>query len=230
MNPLTVTQLADLEKLGTCAVANAIETFGVRLRNEGFTDAGIRCLVPHSRPLVGYAMTARIRCSNPPKDGHAYADRTDWWNYVQSISAPRIVVIQDMDEKPGTGSLIGEIHAAVLIALGCSGVVTNGAVRDLPALERAGFHVFAGGVAVSHAYAHIVDFGKPAEVGGLTVKPGDLLHADMHGVLSVPEGIAAQIPAVAAKIAERESRVLAICRSGNLSLDELRAAVKDVNH
>ena len=230
MNPLTATQLADLEALGTCAVANAIETFGVRLRNEGFTDASIRCLSPSPKPLVGYAMTARIKCSNPPKDGHAYADRTDWWNYVQSISAPRVVVIQDIDEKPGTGSLIGEIHAGILMALGCSGVVTNGAVRDLPALEKAGFHVFASSLAVSHAYAHIVDFGKPVEIGGLAVKPGDLLHADLHGVLSVPQGIAAQIPAAAAKIGERESRVLALCRSGNLSLDELRAAVKDVNH
>jgi 4-hydroxy-4-methyl-2-oxoglutarate aldolase len=227
---LTDTQLAEFEKLGTCAVANAIETFGVRLRNEGFTDASIRCLIPRPKPMMGYAMTARIKCSNPPKDGHAYVDRTDWWNYAQSISAPRVVVIQDVDEKPGTGSLVGEVHAGILMALGCSGVVTNGAVRDVPALEKAGFHVFAGSLAVSHAYAHIVEFGKPVEVGGLAVKPGDLLHADMHGVLSVPEGIAAQIPAAAAKIAERESRVLAICRSGNLSLDELRAAVKDVNH
>jgi regulator of RNase E activity RraA len=175
-------------------------------------------------------MTARIRCSNPPKDGHAYTDRTDWWNYIQSISEPRIVVIQDVDEKPGTGSLIGEIHAGILMALGCSGVVTNGAVRDVPALEKAGFQVFARSVAVSHAYAHIVDFGKPVEVGGLAVKPGDLLHADMHGVISVPGEIAAQLPAAATKIAERESRVLALCRAGSLSLNELRAAVKEVNH
>jgi len=228
--PLTTGQLAELEKLGTCAVANAIETFGVRLRNEGFTDAGIRCLVPGSKPLVGYAMTARIKCSNPPKDGHAYADRTDWWNCVLSVPAPRIAVIQDVDEKPGTGSLIGEIHAAILMALGCTGVVTNGAVRDLPALEKSGFHVFAGSAAVSHAYAHIVEFCQPVEVGGLAVKPGDLLHADIHGVVSVPEGIAARVPEAAAKIAERESRVLALCRAGNLSLDALRAAVKDVIH
>jgi regulator of RNase E activity RraA len=156
---LTDTQLAEFEKLGTCAVANAIETFGVRLRNEGFTDASIRCLIPRPKPMVGYAMTARIKCSNPPKDGHAYVDRTDWWNYAQSISAPRVVVIQDVDEKPGTGSLVGEVHAGILMALGCSGVVTNGAVRDVPALEKAGFHVFAGSLAVSHAYAHIVEFG-----------------------------------------------------------------------
>lgn len=228
--PLTASQLTEFEMLDTCTVANAIETFGVRLRNEGFTNGSIRRLLPHPKPLVGHAMTARIRCSNPPTGIAAYVDRTDWWNFVQSIAGPCVVVIQDVDEKPGMGSLIGEIHAAILMKLGCTGVVTNGAVRDLPALEKSGFDVFAGGVTVSHAYTHIVEFNVPVEVGGLAVKPGDLLHADMHGVLSVPGEIAAQIPRVAAKIAERESRILALCRAGNLSLDELRAAVADVNH
>jgi 4-hydroxy-4-methyl-2-oxoglutarate aldolase len=228
--PLAASQLADLQKLGTCSVANAIETFGVRLRNEGFSDGSIRCLIPRPEPMVGYAVTARIRTSNPSKDGHAYVDRTDWWNFVQSIPSPRVVVIQDVDERPGFGSLIGEIHASILMALGCVGVVTNGAVRDVPALERMGFHAFVSGVTTSHAYSHIVEFCEPVEIAGLGIKSGDLLHGDQHGVLSVPAEIAAQIPAEAAKIIEREGRVLELCRAGNLSLDKLRAAVKDVNH
>jgi len=228
-SPLTDRQLAELRRLGTCAVANAIETFKVRLRNEGFIDRTIRCCTGGEQPIVcGYAATVRIRCSNPRKDGHPYVDRTDWWNYLLKIPAPRVVVIQDVDEAPGTGSFIGEVHANILKALGAVGVVTNGTVRDLPEVEFVGLPVFARGVAVSHAYAHIVDFDTPVQIGGLAINPGDLLHADLHGVLSVPLEIAAEIPAAAAKIVERERRVIELCHSKDFSLEKLRAAVGGV--
>ncbi|MBI3878556.1 MAG: RraA family protein [Verrucomicrobia bacterium] len=226
--PLTAEQLKALQALDTCTVANAIETFDLRLRNEGFANQTIRRLTAAPAPMVGHAVTLRIRCSSPPMRGHNYVDRTDWWNHILTIPAPRVVVIQDVDEAPGTGTFLGEVHANILKALGCVGGVTNGAVRDVPAVERTGFQLFAGGVAVSHAYSHIVDFGGPVEIGGLAVNPGDLLHADLHGMLSVPLEIAAQIPAVAAQALERERRVIELCRAKDFSLEKLRAAVKDV--
>jgi 4-hydroxy-4-methyl-2-oxoglutarate aldolase len=227
--PLTDQQLADLRKFGTCTIANAIETFNVRLRNEGFADRTIRsCAGRDQLATVGYAATARIRCSNPRKDGHAYLDRTDWWNYLLTIPAPRVVVIEDVDEAPGTGSFVGEVHASILKALGTVAVVTNGTVRDVPEIDALGMPVFASGYAVSHAYAHIVDFGTPVKVGGLAVHPGDLLHADLHGLLTVPLDIAAQIPAAAQKIIERERKVLEVCHSDEFSLEKLRAAVRGV--
>src|SRR4051812_38589427 len=103
-----------LQSLDTCTVANAIETFEVRLRNEGYADATIRCITPCDKPVAGYAVTARIRCSSPPMAGGAYVDRTDWWNHILTIPAPRIVVIEDIDEKPGAGAFLGEVHACIL--------------------------------------------------------------------------------------------------------------------
>ena len=108
--------------------------------------------------------------------------------------------MQDVASRPGLGSLVGAVHMNILRALHCVGVVTNGAVRDIPAAESAGFHFFAGSVTVSHAYVHIVEFGRPVEVGGLKIRSGDLLHGDVHGVQSIPLDIAARIPPVAAKI------------------------------
>lgn len=224
--PLSAEELEALRRLDTCAVANAIETFEVRLRNEGYADASVRCMFPNLTPLVGYAATVKIRASNPPPDGQDYLDRTDWWNYILATPAPRIVVVQDLDSKPGRGTFLGEVHVNILRALGCVGAVTNGAVRDLPAVESTGFHFFAGGVSVSHAYVHIVEIGTPVEVGRLTINPGDLLHADRHGVLSVPQKIAAGIPAAAAKLFAKERRLIALCRSNIFSLEKLRAAVK----
>lgn len=190
--------LEQLRALDACTVSNAIERLDVRLRNDGFTDISVRCLSPSLPPMVGYAATGRIRTASAPTARHWYYERMDWWEYLATIPAPSVIVFEDVDAQPGFGALFGEIHAQIGRALGCIGYVTNGAVRDLPGIQRTGFHLFARGVSVSHAYAHVVDFGGPVEVGRLRVNPGDLLHGDLHGVVSVPAAIAGEIPKVAA--------------------------------
>lgn len=224
-SPLSFEQLEALRRLDACLLANAIETFHERLRNEGFVDHTVRCLFPRLQPMLGYAATLRIRGSAPPTTDGVYPDRTDWWDYVNSLPAPRVLVIQDTATRPGLGSLVGAVHMNILRALHCVGVVTNGSVRDIPAAESAGFHFFAGSVSVSHAYVHIVDFGSQVELGGLKINSGDLLHGDLHGVQSIPLDIAPRVPAVAAEIAAREQALIALCRSPEVSLEKLRAAL-----
>ena len=223
--PLPLEQLEALRRLDACLLANAIETFDERLRNEGFTDQTVRCLFPPVEPMVGYAVTVKIRGSEPPTAGHGYLDRTDWWDYILSLPEPRVVVVQDVATHPGLGSLLGAVHVNILRALGCVGAVTNGSVRDIPAVERLGFPLFAGGISVSHAYVHIVEIGGPVDIGGLKVRSGDLLHGDVHGVQSVPLDLAARIPPVAEQIVARERALIALCQSRHFSLEKLRAAV-----
>jgi regulator of RNase E activity RraA len=206
-------------------LANAIESFGKRLRNEGYVDGTVRCLFPHLPPMVGYVTTVKIRGSAPPTADGPYPDRTDWWDYIVSVPAPRVVVVQDIASRPGAGALIGAVHMNILRALQCVGAVTNGAVRSLPAAENAGFHLFAGDVSVSHAYVHIIEIGTPVEIGGLRIRSGDLLHGDLHGVQSIPVEIAAQVPLVAERIATRKQELIAICQSPDFSLQRLRAAI-----
>ncbi len=225
--PLTPGQLEALRRLDACTLANAIETFHERLRNEGFVDHTIRCLFPRLEPMVGFAATVKIRGSAPPTADGSYPDRTDWWDYILSLPAPRVVVIQDVASRPGLGSLVGAVHMNILRALHCVGVVTNGSVRDIPSAESAGFHFFAGSVSVSHAYVHIVEIGKPVEVGGLKIQSGDLLHGDLHGVQSIPLNVAASIPAVAARITAREQAIIALCHAPDFSIEKLRKAVAD---
>jgi 4-hydroxy-4-methyl-2-oxoglutarate aldolase len=223
--PLSDQQLEALRSLDACTLANTIETFRERLRNEGFVNQTVRSLFPRLAPMVGYAATIRIRGSSPPTADRPYADRTDWWDYVLSVPPPRVLVVQDVATQPGLCSLVGEVHMNILRTLGCIGVVTNGSVRDIPAASAAGFHYFAGSVSVSHGYVHIVEFGRSVEIGGMSIASGDLLHGDLHGVQSVPLAIAAQIPAAAAGIVAREQGLIALCRSPGVTLDKLRAAV-----
>jgi 4-hydroxy-4-methyl-2-oxoglutarate aldolase len=225
--PLTPVRLEQLRRFSTCLVASAIEAFQVRLPNTGFSDSSIHCIFEDLSPIVGYAVTARIRTADPPMEGGGYFyDRTDWWNEILTIPAPRIVVIQDVDSNPGLGAFVGEVHANILQALGCVGVVTNGAVRDLNTIQDSSFQLFAGNVSVSHAYAHVFDFGGAVDVARLKIRPGDLLHADRHGVLSIPAEIADRIPLVAAHLKERRHRIVDLCRCSEFSIEKMRECLE----
>ena len=223
---LTEEDLDALRQFDTCMISNAFETFDARLRNTGFADASIRCMFKDAPPMVGYAATARLRSGEPPMVGGTFRDRADFWNSILEIPAPRILVLEDMDEPPGRGAFVGDMHAAILKALGCIGYLTNGAVRELPALRTMGIQLFAGSVAVSHAYAHIFDIGAKVKVGGMEVRPGELLHGDRHGVLTVPAQIAARIPGAAAELQRAERKVIDFCRSSAFSVAKLGEIMK----
>jgi 4-hydroxy-4-methyl-2-oxoglutarate aldolase len=224
-NQLESIHLEKLRQLGSCSVANAIETFGVRLRNTGFTDSSVHCIFPEFPPTVGFAATLRVRTSEPPMEGDKYYYRLDWLEHVLRVPSPRIVVLQDIDHRPGLGSFIGDVHAHVLAALGCIGVVTNGAVRNLDHAHALKFQMFAGSLSVSHAFAHVVDFGTTVEVGHMGVHPGDLLHGDRHGIQTIPLEIAGRIPDVAERMIEEELQIMERCDSPDFTVEKLRADV-----
>ena len=124
------------------------------------------------------------------------------------------------------GSSVGEVHAAILKAFGCDGAITDGAVRDLPAVSEMQFPLFAPYAAVSHSYSHIVEFGGKVSIFGLEIACGDLVMADCHGALSIPAGIAADVARAAKEMYARERSIVAICQSPGFSRDELREALR----
>jgi regulator of RNase E activity RraA len=185
-------------------------------------------MFPEQPAAVGYAATARIRGSDPPMEGHSYYERGTWWDSLLKIPAPRIVVIEDVDSTPGLGAFIGEVHANILLALGCVAVVTNGGVRDLPDVRKSGLQLFAGNVSVSHAYAHVFDFGGIVAIAGLNVHPWDLIQADRHGVQTIPREIAARVPAKAREIMKSREELIGLCRSKHFSIAEFVEKAKEL--
>jgi regulator of RNase E activity RraA len=224
--PLPRATFDAIRQFDTCTIANAIERFGVRLRNEGFTRPGLRCVTGDLPRLLGYAATCRVRSADPPMSGNAYVDRTDWWETIGLLPVPRIAVFQDLDAAASGASTIGEVHAAILKAFHCEGVITNGSVRDVPGVSRMQFPMFASAVSVSHSYMHIVDFGAPVEIFGLQIRSGDLLYADVHGVVSIPLDIAARVPEAASELRAKEQEIVDLCQSPEFSLEKLLKAVQ----
>ncbi len=76
----------------------------------------IRCLFPELAPMVGYAATATIRACGRP----AHGDQTALYRHVGDVPGPRVVVVVgDLDQPPGCGSLWGEVSATIFGAPGC---------------------------------------------------------------------------------------------------------------
>jgi 4-hydroxy-4-methyl-2-oxoglutarate aldolase len=209
--------LEALRRYDTPTIANAIEELDIRPRDEGFASIDVRCMFPELGVMVGYAATAAIRARGA---GHG-GDHAALWSHVRQSPPPRVVVVQDLDDPPAHGSLWGEVNASVFQALGCAGAVTDGSVRDLNEVRGMGFHFFARGAGVSHAYVRVESVGEPVLVGGLTIAPGDLIHADQHGVLLVPREIAAELPAAADRVIEREQTFIRWVRSPDFDPDRL---------
>ncbi len=217
--PLTEQELEALRRYDTCTVANAIETFNIRPRNSGFMRPEIRSIFPELGIIVGYAMTGRIEAARPAVGQYA---THSWWDDLVKIPAPRIVVLQDMDDPPGVGSFWGEVNGNIHKALGCIATITNGGVRDLSEVRALGFHYYAQHVLVSHAYIHMIDHGQPVTVGGLEVKPGDLLHADQHGVHVIPMEIARELPAACEAVIAKERVIIDYCKTPDFTLEGLK--------
>jgi regulator of RNase E activity RraA len=228
LHQLEPSVLKELQRLDSCSVSNAIETFGVRMRNTGFSNASIHCLFEDAPAMVGYASTIRIRTVEPPMESEGYFYRLDWLDYFSSIPTPRVLVLEDMDGTPGLGAFVGDIHANVLSALGCIGIVTNGAVRDVETARGLKLQMFAHNSSVSHSFAHVMDFGSSVMVAGMEVRSGDVLHGDRHGVQTIPFQIASSIPGVVQRMRDEELEIIRLAQSSDFSVEKLRTVVEAI--
>jgi regulator of RNase E activity RraA len=198
MFELTPELIAELQRFDTPTVCNALEIVAPRRRGWGYTTAPLVCIRPELKPMVGIARTATIRSAHPGDlSGEAARALSDaYYAYIDAGPKPSVVVIQDIDEQRGYGSFWGEVNSSIHLGLGAVGLITDGAVRDLPDIAP-GFQMLAGQVIPSHAFVHVVDFSRPITVAGMRVRDGDLIHADQHGAVVIPPNVAAGIRAAA---------------------------------
>ena len=224
---LSAAQLEALRRYNTPTISNAIEIFNIRKRHLGFLPHTIRCLFPDLGPIVGYAVTAQTRAApatTPDKDIVA-----DYFRYVATQPGPKIAVGEDLDDPPGLGAQFGEVTATIHKKLGCVGHITSGCPRDLDEVHALGFQLFGLNPCVSHAYVRLVDFGKPVKIAGVEIRPGDLLHADKHGVCVIPIEVAPKLAEACAEVERLEKPLLDMCLLEDFDLEkylEARASMK----
>lgn len=181
---LPLDSLLKLKRWNTPSVYNGWEQITKRSRTTGFNVEETRDFMPEFGPMVGYAVTVKIKPSEPAENDKCW---DEYRKYIASIIGPKIIVMQDLDKPMVFGSFWGEVTANTHRTLGCVGVIVDGAVRDLDEMRNAGFKAIARRLCVGHAYAAPLVWGEPIEVFGTIVKPGDLIHADKHGFLIIPD-------------------------------------------
>ena len=142
--------------------------------------------MPQMGPMIGYATTLIVELSNKAhKNAKAWAD---YRAYLASVPGPKIAVVQDLDKPNFVGSFWGEVNSNTHRALGCVGTITDGCIRDIDEMANAGFKALAHRLCVGHAHSCPVKWNCEVEAFGRRIQPGQLIHADQHGFLAIPEG------------------------------------------
>ena len=214
-----------LAQFDTPTICNTIELFEVRPRNAGYMDGRIRACFPEMPPMVGYASTATMRCEQPRSEGDVYSSLEQQVARFAELPGPAVVVYQDLDD-PAVAATFGEIMCTTYQAFGAVGLVTSGPARDLDQVRRIGFPTFSNGAICSHGYSHTVEVHGAVRVGGVTIRPGDLIHADANGVTTIPPGIAAEVAGAAAEFVKAEAIVLDYLKSGSVEVKGFAEARK----
>ena len=222
---LSESQFAFLRSIDTPTVCNLIEIVAPERRGAFYTVAHLHCPFPDLPPMVGFAKTVTIRARDKVSGSSYMQKRMDYLDYVAAEPRPSVVVIEDKDDPAGHGAFWGEVQSNVHKALGCLGTVTNGSIRDIPAIA-AGFQMLAGSIGPSHAYVHVVEFGIPVTIHGMAVQSGDLIHADRHGAVVVPVKKIDAMQAALDGLSKQEARIIAAARAPGATVEAIKAAIR----
>ena len=212
--PLTAALLDLLRSVDTPTVCNAIETAQGKRGFQGFTRGTMLCSAPGDPPVVGYAVTARIAALIPSDEPPEVirARRMAYYRAMATGARPAVAVIEDTDHPTCVGAFWGEVNTTVHKGLGLSGALTNGVMRDLGDMAP-GFPVIAGSIGPSHGFVRVTEIGTPVTIFGLSVAPGDLIHADRHGAVVIPPDVIPALAAAIARMRDAEAIILTAARA-----------------
>ncbi len=222
---MTPALLSLLRSVDTPTVCNAIEVIEGKRGFDRFTRGTVLSSDPTAPALVGHAKTARIAALAPPDEPAEMirARRMAYYRHMADGPRPAIAVVEDMDGDGAVGAFWGEINTSVHKGFGLSGALTNGVMRDLGDLPE-GFPVIARSVGPSHGFVHVREIAGDVTIFGLSICDGDLIHADRHGALIIPDGYAAELESAIAKLQATENIVLEAARDPDFDYARFEAA------
>ena len=193
----------------------------MRPQNYGFTPLQLNCLFPEFGRMCGYAVTAQVETVTQmePLTGAGFYDLFDESRLLRS---PPSLCFRRSAVNGDYAAHCGEVMATIFTRLGAIGLVSDCGVRDVPEVRAIGMHYFARGKVASHANFRIVRAGIPVQILGLPVRPGELMHGDENGLMTLPDVSQQQIEAAVNQVRVRERALMEYIRSEEFTLDGLR--------
>lgn len=219
--------LVQLREYDAALLANTLGYFDPTPAHELYMSRDIQTVTPTLGPTVGVAATCQIDTSSP--DGTT--DMTAYWKQlgnIEQMEEPAIWVVQTVGSRPDHECVIGDGMAKTLDSVGCIGTVTDGGVRDVEGLLSIPFAAYSRGVTVHHTAMRAKAIDTPVEIGGLTISPGDIIHASGEGVIRIPADSLEALIEKAPKMRAAENEAHALCRRQDVSLDEKRQRVGEI--
>ena len=219
MNRVSQETIDGLRAFDSATIFNALVRHG-GLPNEEYTDHTIRCLLPELGTVVGYAVTAEVTTNDPDSPALPWAD---YYAVLEATPGPLVVVLRDVDARPGRGASFGDGMATLHRRLGVVGAIVEGTVRDLVGIRRVGLPIWAWGTVPGHGVFNLTRINTPVTVGQLRIRPGDLILADSDGCVRIPNGEAETILRLAQEVRAMEADIFAFYLSPEFSVAAMRA-------
>lgn len=221
---MNLARVKALIEFDTPTVANAVELLGIRDPSGGYAGPDVRALTPDFGRRVGVAVTARMDTTSPGTDNPPSLFK-DMLRLIQEAARgdgketmPVFAVIEAVGPRPRYTVVIGDVMATMLTMAGAVGYISNGAMRDIEGVRNVGLACWGSGLSPMHGRIRWLDVNSPVVIDGMTVRPGDVVHADVNGALVIPPEIADQVYDKAPVVQENERKYLARLRDFGLEL------------
>ena len=218
MNKVDIDIIKRLKKYDSATVQNAaIRVRGFIDQKEDYTSPELRCFNNGGSTVVGYAVTAGVQPLNTPE---SIIDWNEYYDELANSNFPVISILKDVDSPSGRGAIFGDVMAYRHVALGVSGVVLDGSLRDLAGITKAKCPVWAKGRVPGHGPFNLVSLRQTLEICGLTISQGDLLVCDQDGITNIPVNYAEEISLACEHVRKDESKTQKFFSSKDFDLEK----------
>jgi regulator of RNase E activity RraA len=228
--------IKELKKIDTPTISNVVASYPksdncLKLYDawygQWYTDTSIKCVYPEMGPIVGYVATV-IFC----KESEKFTGVNRWTlpNHITETKKPVVLVAEQQfsPEIANRVGLFGEMMTTQYKALGVVGVVTNGPMRDIDTIKPLGVQYYATGTTPAHGDMMIKEVGEPVMVGGMKVKPGDMVHMDLHGVVKFQPDKMREILNRSKRLLEAEEDQASIFNDPNFSIEKWKSKLASI--
>jgi regulator of RNase E activity RraA len=219
--------LNDLREFDTALLANTIGYIDPTPAHEYYMGGSIQSVTPSLGPTVGVAVTCELDTSSP-------GGKPDVANYIQQLEQieameePVVWVVKTVGSRPDHECVLGDGMAKDLYSVGCIGAVTDGGVRDIAGLLTVPFAVYSKGKTIHHCALRFLAINRPIEVGGITVHPGDVIHANAEGVIKIPKTCLNELSAKATQMYAFEREAHQVLRQTDVAPAAKRGMVLEL--